>query len=147
MFFQTKILSNTVKEIFNNINKNLILTNENTCTINGKQTTNIFPYFSKKIINEILFFSDFNKKLFHLHFIDYDKGGYQKPHNHVKTEKYSFILYLNDSDGDTVFLIDNKKVAVTPKKGKLVVFSSDIMHYALKSFKNKKILVGAIDKI
>tara|TARA_R100000149_G_C5750524_1_gene60204 strand:- start:59 stop:502 length:444 start_codon:yes stop_codon:yes gene_type:complete len=147
MFFQTKILDNTLEKISKNINKNLIFTNNKTYTVNGRQTINIFSYIPENIINEILFFNNFDKKLFHLHFINYEKGGYQEPHNHVNTEKYSFILYLNDSDGDTIFLINNKKIAVKPQKGKLVVFSSDIMHYALKSFKNKKILVGAIDKI
>ena len=84
--------------------------------------------------------------MFHLHFIDYDKGGYQKPHNHVKTEKYSFILYLNDSDGLTYFEEPiNEKI--TPKKGKTLVFKSDVNHGAEASFKNKRVLVGAMDKI
>jgi len=61
------------------------------------------------------------------------------------TEQYSFVLYLNDSDGDTVFESPINK-NITPKKGRLVVFSSDIMHFGLQTFKNKKVLVGAINR-
>jgi hypothetical protein len=147
MFFQTKILDTTIQELLKNINNNLFWSDKRTATVNGRQTINIVCLIPQKIIDEILFFGNFNKKLFHLHFIEYEKGGYQEPHNHIKTEKYSFILYLNDSDGDTIFMIDNKKISVKPKKGNLVVFSSDIMHYAEESFKNKKVLVGAIDRI
>ena len=77
------------------------------------------------------------------------KNGYQTSniveHDHKKTEKYSFILYLNNSDGDTVFKEPvNKKI--TPKLGKLIFFDSDISHRAEISNEGKQVLVGAIDE-
>ena len=93
-----------------------------------------------------MFFNDFNEKLFHLHFIEYNKGGFQKIHNHEKAEEHSFILYLNTCDGDTCFG-HPLNIKFEPIKGRLVVFSSDLWHYALKNWKdNKKVLVGGIGK-
>ena len=145
MLFKKKILNSVVDKIITIINNSNYEKVNDTCTTNGKQSKNIIELFPDKILKDILFFNDFDKKLFHLHYIEYDKGGYQKVHNHKKTEKFSFILYLNDSDGNTIFC-DPYNISIKPKKGMLVVFSSDIMHYSLKSFKNKKILVGAIEK-
>ena len=145
MLFKKKIFNKVVDEIIT------VLTNNNygkvigNCTIDGKQSENIIALFPEKILKDILFFNNFYKKLFHIHYIEYDKGGYQEAHNHEKTEKFSFILYLNDSDGDT-FFCNPYNISIKPEKGLLVVFSSDIMHYSFKSFKNKKVLVGAIDK-
>ena len=150
MFLEVKILDSVIDKI------NLILKNKNIkyeqlnhkdgSTVNGFQTKNIIEFFDEKLLKEILFFNDFDKKTFWIHYIEYLKNGYQKKHNHKDSEKYSFILYLNDSDGSTVFEEPIKK-SVKPTKGKLVLFSSDIIHYAEKSLNNKKILVGGIDKV
>ena len=42
----------------------------------------------------------------------------------------SLIYYVNDSDGDTIFFNDNLKEIkrVNPKKGKAVLFDSNILH-------------------
>ena len=81
-------------------------------------------------------------EIFWLHYIKYNKGGYQKQHNHPD-EKYSFILYLNNADGDTVFK-EPMNIKITPEKGKVIIFDAKILHYAEPSFKEKKVLVGAI---
>jgi hypothetical protein len=149
MIFKTKVLNTTVDKLLKLLDQDLYPKDwsfKESCTNNGKQTENIISLIPKEILNEILFFNNFKEKLFHIHYIEYAQGGNQELHSHINTEKYSFILYLNDSDGDTVFLVDNKKLNITPKKGTLVLFSSDIPHYALKSIKNKKVLVGAIEK-
>ena len=75
-------------------------------------------------------------------YIKYNEGGHQKEHFH-QTDDYSFILYLNNSDGDTV-LKDPVHKKFSPEKGKIVVFNGKILHYGEPSFKGKKILVGAI---
>jgi len=115
------------------------------CTINGFQTTNILDYkapkeLSKLIMNKI----GKNLNLFHIHLIEYYNQGEQLPHNHKQTEDYSFILYLNNSDGNTVF---ENIGEISPKKGKLIFFKSDIWHFAKPSLLQKKIAVGALKNI
>ena len=116
-----------------------------TCTVNGYQTENIIKLFNNDILKKILPIDNLHKKIFHIHYIKYNSNGYQAEHCHETTEKYSFILYLNDSDGDTVFKEPiNKKI--TPKLGKLIFFDSSILHRGEISNKGKEILVGAVDK-
>ncbi len=113
-----------------------------TATQNGYQSDNIVKLFDTTILKKIIPINQLHEKIIHLHYIQYNKGGYQEEHLH-KPDDYSFILYLNNSDGDTVVKHPiNKKFA--PKKGKVIVFSGKILHYAEPSFKGKKILVGAI---
>lgn len=144
LFFKTKIDNDVVKEITNiiNINKNKFLdVSNNTCTENGFQSNNIVNFFNenlkKKMMNNQCLYQD----IFHIHYIEYKNSGFQKEHNHANTEEYSFILYLNDSVGDTVF----SNTRVSPKKGLLIIFDSTLFHKGEKSI-NKKILVGAIKK-
>ena len=115
---------------------------EGTCTEKGFQTDNIITLFNDKLIKEIIPIKDIQSGIFWLHYIKYNKGGYQREHNHPD-EKYSFILYLNDADGDTVFK-EPMNIKVSPKKGKIIIFDAKIFHYAEPSFKEKKVLVGAI---
>jgi len=117
-------------------------TSSKTFTEKGFQTENIVKLFSKDILKKIVTINDLYKKIFWVHFIKYKKGGYQTEHLHP-LDSYSFILYLNDSDGDTV-LKDPVNKNFSPKKGKIIIFSGNILHYAKPSFKGKKILVGAI---
>ena len=42
---------------------------------------------------------------------------------------YSLLLYLNDSDGETVFEIDGKEQVVQCRKNTAVIFDSTIPHY------------------
>lgn len=123
-----------------------------TCTQNGFQTPNVVNEVPKDIRKEIVnlckkYVEDLEGEcghiiLDHIHFIDYDYGGCQSPHDHKKTEHYSCILYMNESDGQTCFDTDDGVVAITPEESKIVFFKSDILHWAEKSFKNKKVLVG-----
>ena len=127
-------------------NNNIVSVNEETCTVKGFQTNNIINLFKTDLLEKILPEEDFYKKIFHLHYINYNLNGYQKEHNHIKTEKYSFILYLNNADGNTIFEEPIKK-SISPELGKLIFFSSDIWHRSEISTNGKKVLVGAVDKI
>tara|TARA_R100000664_G_scaffold33441_1_gene50564 strand:+ start:1955 stop:2407 length:453 start_codon:yes stop_codon:yes gene_type:complete len=141
------ITNNTMEKILDLLNKQSF-TNEahNTCTKNGYQTGNIIDIFPKDLLKEMLPDDDFHERCFHIHYIEYLNGGYQKRHNHENTERYSFIIYLNDSDGFTYFEepIDEK---ITPERGRVLIFRSDVNHGAETSFKNKRVLVGAMDKL
>ena len=113
-------------------------------TENGFQTRNLLPMFNKKIINQMLPTEYLRDKLHHMHYIKYFSNGHQLKHNHPK-EKFSFILYLNDADGNTVLLEPINK-SITPQQGKMIIFAGHIHHYAEKSYKQKEILVGGVDK-
>tara|TARA_R110000851_G_scaffold62256_1_gene142947 strand:- start:138 stop:572 length:435 start_codon:yes stop_codon:yes gene_type:complete len=115
---------------------------EQTCTEKGIQTSNIINLFNDELIKEIITIKNIQSGIFWLHYIKYNKGGYQREHNHPN-EKYSFILYLNDADGDTIFK-EPMNIKVSPKKGRIIIFDAKILHYAMPSFKEKKVLVGAI---
>ena len=119
--------------------------NSYSSTINGRQTQNIVDLFSKGELRQMIPFDEFYDKIFYIHYIAYDHGGHQTIHHHAQTEKYSFILYLNNVDGDTCFLAP-VFTTVEPQKGKVIIFDSRVQHFGAKSYKNKKILVGAIDK-
>ena len=115
-------------------------------TVNGFQTANILDfdamrYLIDEILEDIIILK--GGKCTHVHLIEYLFGGYQLEHDHKETEDYSFILYLNDSDGDTVFANGER---VTPKKGELIYFQSDMLHSGEKSNLGKKIAVGAFIK-
>lgn len=56
------------------------------------------------------------------------------PHVDSKdTDMYSFLYYINDSDGPTYFFKDNKIIKeVVPRKGTGVFFNSNILHAGAK---------------
>ena len=142
MFYLTQIEDEHVHEIIETVSRiSLVEETGDRATINGLQSTNIRDHI---VLNFLPW--DFSSRTDWIHYIEYNVGGYQKRHKHEKHEKYSWILYLNDSDGDTIFFTEGK-IRVTPRKGKLVIFSSDIEHEAMTTMMGKKVLVGGIDKI
>jgi hypothetical protein len=141
-FTVSEDLINKFIETLNIFKKAGIKASDTTSTINGFQTKNILNYeVTKELSNEILKIINKDLYLFHIHLIEYFTNGEQLAHNHERTEDYSFILYLNDADGNTVF---ENIGEVKPKKGKLIFFNSDLMHYGKPSIKGKKIAVGAL---
>ena len=144
LFFKTKINNSIVDEIINiiNINKDKFLNVSNdTYTVKGFQSNNIINFFDENLKKSMLDNQCLYQDVFHIHYIEYENSGFQKQHDHAKTEEYSFILFLNDSIGDTVF----SHIRVSPEKGLLIIFDSKLPHKGEKSL-NKKILVGAIKK-
>jgi|TARA_R110000782_G_scaffold37539_3_gene88804 hypothetical protein len=115
-------------------------------TVNGFQTPNISNDVSIKIKKQLLKNIFKPSDISHLHLIRYNKGGRQELHTH-SNEVYSFILYLNDSDGDTVFLFEDRTIFEKPKKGKIIFFNAKIPHKAKISYKNKRVLVGALKPV
>lgn len=153
MFLQKKISKNVLKDLKKtiesiNLEKEKLL--EITCTKNGYQSRNIFSFFKKSLLKKAINYKDFHKHVFHIHYIEYGKGGYQELHSHETTEEFSFIIYLNNADGNTFFhgVLKGRPAAVVakPEEGKIVIFSSHYGHEAKVSNKNKKVLVGAIFK-
>ena len=121
---------------------------DKTCSMNAYQTPNIL-YFNvfRDAAQLLLPYIPYNLKLelFHIHLINYYNGGYQKAHDHKKTEDFSFILYLSDSnDGHTCF---DKNIKIKPEKGKIIFFESDILHWAEANSGDKKLAVGALKKV
>ena len=103
-----------------------------------------------KIIDDVI--ADLNKDLglkstaFHAHYIKYADQGSVDWHTHDHSEELSLILYLTDAEGNTVISLNDKRgitLSVSPKKGKIILFSSVFNHIGLES-KNKKVFVIAI---
>jgi hypothetical protein len=140
---QSEVLSYCI-DLFEFLKKQNIKAKHLTATVNGFQTDNVVNFFTDEIKFKILNNYNLLRIIKHVHFIEYFNGGFQKEHNHKKTEKDSFILYLNDSDGETVFKFNSEETGIKPEKGKIIFFDSEIFHYALPSFLNKKIMVGAL---
>ena len=145
MFKIMYIDKTVINKIVSLLENNTFPVDQDNCTVNGFQSKNIINIFSKNLLKKILPFKDFYKKIFHIHYIKYYLNGYQERHNHIKTEKYSFILYLNDAKGDTIFEEPIKK-RISCEMGKLLYFSANIWHKAEMSPDEKKVLVGAVDR-
>ena len=145
MFKIMYIDQKVINKIISMLEDNTLPVDSDTCTVNGFKSKNIINIFSKNLLKKILPFKDFYKKIFHIHYIKYYLNGYQERHNHIKTEKYSFILYLNDAKGDTIFEEPIKK-RISCEMGKLLFFSANIWHKAEMSPDEKKVLVGAVDR-
>lgn len=81
-------------------------------TINQYFKVNLKPY---KIKSNILHIN--KKRGFHYPHIDHPNG-------------ISMIYYVNETDGDTYFFNEKLKVIkkVSPKKGRLLIFDSNIIH-------------------
>ena len=147
LFLETQIKKETLFKIKKNIlNKKLKPCKNLTHTINGFQSENIIHLFNKNILKEIIPFFNLYEKIFHIHYISYKKNGYQVKHDHYKTEHFSFILFLNNGSGNTDFIFDNYVYSIKPIKNKLIIFSSNILHFGNKVKTKKQILVGAIEK-
>ena len=146
MFIEKQLSDNTINDINYLIeNTKLKPTDRVHLTHNGFQSNNIVNIFSNELLKKMLP-DNLYGLVFHIHYIHYYSGGYQKRHDHRDTEKFGFILYLNDADGETVFEEPVDR-SIKPEKGKILLFDSSIPHYANESLLNKKILVGAISKI
>jgi len=121
------------------------------CTVNGFQTNNISEIpCMQETLNDILKYlpiKDLKYKWFHM--IDYDKNGSQKAHDHIKTEDFSFILYLTDCEngGETIFHLNNKLIEIKPKNNKLIFFPSNLLHEGNATIDHKKVAVGALIKV
>ena len=97
-----------VKEIFKNINFNLVV------RIKGNLNLNVTGY---------------------------KKESHQPIHDDARVNGYrSLIYYINDSDGDTIFFNDKLKEIkrVSPKKGRAVIFDSQILHCGCNPIKQQK---------
>tara|TARA_E500000305_G_C3850758_1_gene156022 strand:- start:4 stop:501 length:498 start_codon:yes stop_codon:yes gene_type:complete len=118
------------------------------CSINAYHTGNIFKFKTclelKKEIEPVIPYEE-KLDLFHIHLLHFFNKGFEKPHDHQKTEDYSFIAYLQDSeDGNTCFQMDDEVIKIKPEKGKIVFFPSSIWHWGEPSSGNKKLAVGAL---
>ncbi len=65
------------------------------------------------------------------------------PHIDAHYKHNVFMLYLNDSDGDTVFVDDNKNIIkrVTPKANRVVVFNGMNYHAGSHPYQSNKRIV------
>ena len=128
----------------------------NTFTRNGFQSYNVISRIPNVVLQELCDKSQeylnlvvknctyYESYIDYLHLIHYNTGGWQEGHTHNSLEDYSFILYLNNSDGDTVIYEGKNTVRITPEYGKIVFFSSNYFHESSVCFNEKKVAVGSL---
>lgn len=139
-------------ELLEKYKKQNIKTNQSTFTENGFQTPNVLKEYSPEMKIKLLKDHFHPGDLFHLHLIEYFEGGFQRLHDHWKTEYNSFILHLNDADGNTSFVFtdygdrQDKDLECKPREGKIYYFHAHTLHQGKASFTGKKVLVGALQK-
>ena len=79
-----------------------------------------------------------------VHLVDYEVGGFQKPHDHAHNEDYSCILYLDSGSAGTTFHLNAKrqlKTTVAQERNKLCVFLSQLIHEGAVVETSKRVLV------
>ena len=125
--------------------KKLIDIHNNSNEVKKFRDTFILTFFNKEVLNIIHKKFKIKKLLSpdNMEIVKWPMGSFMKKHRDTGDD-ISFILYLNDSDGNTVF---EDVCEVSPKKGKLVLFKSDVRHYGKPTNTNKKVAVGALKSI
>jgi len=147
-------------DFLDNYSNDDFIDTSNVCTLNGNQTPNVLSQIDPNIVAQIKtnyllpsiniikgWYKLEDIEIDSIHLIEYLNQGKQTIHNHENWEDYSWIIYLNDSDGDTIFYTFPKHIQISPKKGKIVIWKSYIDHEGLESLKNKKVVVGSIKEI
>jgi len=88
----------------------------------------------------------FNAEAVHyMHIIKYNKKGALDYHHHFKSERYSYVLYM-DNSGGTLFQHDKDELFFKSRRGKLIVFDSRISHKAVNDNKIRYTAAGGIFK-
>ena len=80
-------------------------------TQQGFQTNNIVNMFSHDLLKKIVPINELHKKIFHIHYIQYNRGGHQTEHLH-EPDDYSFILYLNSLTNFLGFIATKKGISL-----------------------------------
>ena len=77
-----------------------------------------------------------------------NEGSCFHPHSDMKTDEWTAIYYVNESDGDTLIfnerginhVIENKELSIKKrvenKKGRIVMFNQSLLHCAMTPFKS-----------
>lgn len=86
-------------------------------------------------------------RITHLHAIDYEPEGFQLPHTHKHTDRFSFVLYLDDSDACTEFWINENCRAVISKVGEIAVFDGRLLHWSTPTSARRRVLVGGCQNV
>ncbi len=136
-------------------NKDNLITNiEEVSTVNGIQTENAlelkdfqqdldFNESLSHILNIIHSKTFLNLSYYYVHFVEYDRGGYQIAHNHAHAEDYSCVLYLNTCEGGETYFDD---VSFAPTKGNMIIFPSYLNHGSKETRSFKTVLVLGMRK-
>lgn len=127
---------------------NIGIAHNSSATQNGFQTHNLCyePEMQNeltKILSYFPFKNNFKYRWFHM--IDYEQSGFQKPHDHIKTEHYSYIIYLSSclGGGETCFQL-NHELQIKPEKNMIVFFPASILHWGKSTIDKKQVAVGAL---
>jgi len=121
---------------------------------NPTYVSEFFPY-----VRPLLYFSELEykeimrMKVNYLHKDEnFTQQNYHTPHrDSSKDEECKTILYyVNDSDGDTVFLDSNDKIIkrISPKKGRALIFDSSLYHASTSPTKSdNRIVINTVLKL
>jgi len=92
-------------------------------------------FFKQTLFDRIQKITEMNFELLEVYCNGQSHGQDGHPHvDDVHGETHSFIYYANPNwnltyGGQTVFLVDNKKIGIDPHPNTGILFTTDLMHY------------------
>ena len=106
-------------------------------------TNNLIESIPSEYLQEIV--KDFfpYDALFHLHIIKYPKGGELNYHTHIKFEKISYIVYMDDIGG-TIIKMPEGELFVKSERRKIIWFNSEFLHRAITDNQIRYVAAGGI---
>ena len=143
-FHQTIVSNDFVDFLFKLFNKQKTFNHSN-ITKNCYLTLNLINEIPLKFRAELTGGLFNAEDVHHLHMLKFPKKGILDYHDHSKFERYSYVLYMDDVGG-TLFQDDNDDLFFTSRKGKLIIFDSEISHKAVTGNKIRYTAAGGIIK-
>lgn len=121
------------------------------CKENNQIHSNFYNELNEifKVLNRAKPFSDIERCKFNLTLpLNTQTTNTSIHQDHTEKNYYTCIIYLNDSDGDTILYNDDlKEIArITPKKNTGIIFNSTIQHKAELPTKGPRVVLNIVFK-
>mgnify|MGYP003150615684 FL=1 len=144
-FHQTTVSKDFVNFLFKLFNKQKTFSSSINVVENCYLTFNLIKEIPLKFRAELTGGLFNTKDVHHLHMLKFPTKGTLDYHDHSKFERYSYVLYM-DNVGGTLFQDNNDEIFFKSRKGKLIIFDSEIFHKAVTGKETRYTAGGGILK-
>ena len=144
-FHQTMVSKDFVNFLFKLFNKQKTFASSVNVVENCYLTFNLIKEIPLKFRAELTGGLFNAEEVHHLHMLKFPPGGTLDYHDHSKFERYSYVLYMDDVGG-TSFQDNNDNLFFKSRKGKLIIFDSNIFHKAITDNQTRYTAGGGIFK-